>query len=129
MLRLSVTLIVIGWILLGGQVRGEEVAPKVEPKAETKAETKAEPKAETAPSEYEIDYEEEPEVSEEASVETAIEKPSPKVKPKTKPERIKGGGGPAVQGSRAKDRFVPILKSETKSVYQKGGKHFDVDPD
>jgi hypothetical protein len=84
---------------------------------------------EPAPSEYEIDYEEEPEVSDETPLETATVKPNPEVKRKSKPASVKGGGGPAVQGSRAKDRFVPILKSETKSVYQKGGKHFDVDPD
>jgi hypothetical protein len=34
-----------------------------------------------------------------------------------------------VQGSRAKDRFVPILKSETRSIYKKNGKHYDVDTD
>jgi len=73
---------------------------------------------------YEIDYEEEAE-----EVESPVEEaPAPKsakapVRPKV------GGGGPAVQGSRAKNRFAPILKSETRSVYKKDGKTLDVDTD
>lgn len=69
--------------------------------------------------EYEIDYEEEPgsETDEAAA-------PPPKKAKKT----VKLGSGPAVQGSRAKHRFTPILKSEMKSVYQKEGKSLDVDP-
>ncbi len=75
-------------------------------------------------SEYEIDYEEEG-VSNEAPPEVAQPVNS---KGKRKPIRS-FGTGPAVQGSRAKNRFVPILKSETKSVYQKDGKYLDVDTD
>ncbi len=67
--------------------------------------------------EYEIDYEEE------AEVETA---PAPQAAGRPAKGQ-KGGSG--VQGSRAKDRFVPILKSETKSIYKKNGKHYDVDTD
>ena len=69
----------------------------------------------TGPDEYEIDYEEEP-------AEPAV--PAAPAK-----KALRSGGIPAVQGSRAKDRFTPILKSETKSVYKKGGKSLDVDPD
>jgi len=74
---------------------------------------------------YEIDYEEE---SEDA------EAPVPEAPPVKAPARVKGGGkaiggGPAVQGSRAKNRFAPILKSETRSVYKKDGKTLDVDTD
>lgn len=69
-----------------------------------------------ASEEYEIDYEEEVAPSEEA--------PPPK-----RPVIRSQGNSTAVQGSRAKDRFTPILKSETKSVYKKGGKQLDVDPD
>lgn len=74
--------------------------------------------------EYEIDYEEE----EGASAEAVPEAPEPlPVKGK---KRIRSFGvGPAVQGSRAKNRFVPILKSETRSVYQKDGRPLDVDTD
>ncbi len=73
---------------------------------------------------YEIDYEEESEESEPQAEET----PSPKAgKIVTRPKV--GGGGPAVQGSRAKNRFAPILKSETRSVYKKDGKTLDVDTD
>lgn len=73
---------------------------------------------------YEIDYEEEAEEAE-SPVEEAPAPKSPKasVRPKV------GGGGPAVQGSRAKNRFAPILKSETRSVYKKDGKILDVDTD
>jgi hypothetical protein len=67
--------------------------------------------------EYEIDYEEE--------VAPAEATPTPSAKRTSR--RVQGGT--AVQGSRAKDRFIPILKSETKSVYKKGGKRLDVDPD
>lgn len=76
--------------------------------------------AQSSESEYEIDYEEEP-GSDEA------EPPAPPVK--NKKTKSKGGGGPSVQGSIAKDRFVPILKSETKSIYKKNGKSLDVDTD
>ena len=76
--------------------------------------------------EYEIDYEEE---AEEAAGGESPETPV-KVQPAQKRNlRTKTGGGPAVQGSRAKDRFVPILKSDLKSVYQSNGKAYDVDTD
>ena len=78
-----------------------------------------------AEGEYEIDYEEEPDASGDSEA-APIEPVAPVNAPK---KAAKGQGGPAVQGSRAKDRFTPILKSETKSIYQKGGKHLDVDPD
>lgn len=77
--------------------------------------------------EYEIDYEEEPEAGDEPS-----ETPAPrnrKHSQQTKTARTSSGGGPAVQGSRAKHRFTPILKSETKSIYHREGKILDVDSD
>ena len=74
--------------------------------------------AETATEgEYEIDSEEEAEVE----AVPAPQSPGRAARPQ------KGGSG--VQGSRAKDRFVPILKSETRSIYKKNGKHYDVDTD
>jgi hypothetical protein len=73
---------------------------------------------------YEIDYEEE------AEGEAAPEgTPEPLKKKGPGKKASPGGGGPAVQGSRAKNRFAPILKSETKSVYKKDGKALDVDTD
>ncbi len=69
--------------------------------------------------EYEIDYEEEAE----AGVETA---PAPKAPDRGEKSKKSAAG---VQGSRAKDRFVPILKSETRSIYKKNGKNYDVDTD
>ncbi len=73
---------------------------------------------------YEIDYEEEVEESESSVEEAPVRKPTqPATRTKT------AGGGPAVQGSRAKNRFAPILKSETRSVYKKDGKTLDVDTD
>jgi hypothetical protein len=83
------------------------------------------PAATPAEGEYEIDYEEEEGASVEAAPEVADPSPS-----KSKKRTVRNfGSGPAVQGSRAKNRFVPILKSETKSVYQKDGKALDVDTD
>ena len=77
---------------------------------------------------YEIDYEEESD-AEGGAPEEAPE-PGPMVPaPKKSRGGITPGSGPAVQGSRAKNRFAPILKSDSKSVYQKDGKHLDVDPD
>jgi hypothetical protein len=73
---------------------------------------------------YEIDYEEETEESETQAEAT----PSPKAGKVAARPKV-GGGGPAVQGSRAKNRFAPILKSETRSVYKKDGKTLDVDTD
>lgn len=73
---------------------------------------------------YEIDYEEETEESETQAEET----PTPRAGKAAAKLKV-GGGGPAVQGSRAKNRFAPILKSETRSVYKKDGKTLDVDTD
>jgi hypothetical protein len=73
--------------------------------------------------EYEIDYEEEPEDEEGAEA-----KPTPK--PKSGKKGKSGSTvGAEILGSRAKHRFTPILKSETKSVYKKDGKQLDVDTD
>ncbi len=76
-------------------------------------------------SEYEIDYEEEADAGEEEAPE-AVKQPE---KTKKTPQSLKIGVGPAVQGSRAKNRFIPILKSDTRSVYQREGKSYDVDTD
>ncbi len=100
----------------------------------TQAQSDSQTEAPADDGEYEIDYEEEPEA--EAEGESEDSAPASKAKKKetgkkeaAKKEAKKNGGGPAVQGSRAKNRFTPILKSETKSVYQKNGKHLDVDSD
>ncbi len=77
---------------------------------------------------YEIDYEEESEETE-PTEEEALPAKSSKTPARAKVGGKVGGGGPAVQGSRAKNRFAPILKSETRSVYKKDGKTLDVDTD
>jgi len=74
--------------------------------------------------EYEVDYEEEPDSD--AEVEAT---PAPKAITQKKGKAPRLGGGPAVQGSRAQNRFISLLKSETKSVYKKNGKPLDVDSD
>jgi hypothetical protein len=107
-------------ILLGGVCSAEEAPPSAPVESAVIPPVQSSPAA-TQPvsdGEYEIDYEEE--------VSPADEAPAPV--PKRSAPRAQGGGT-AVQGSRAKDRFTPILKSETKSVYKKGGKQLDVDPD
>ena len=110
-------------ILIGGAVRAEEAPPASPLESAVTPQTQSSPASPQAPqpvsdAEYEIETEEE--------VMPAEEAPTPA--PKRSASRGQGGGT-AVQGSRAKDRFTPILKSETKSVYKKGGKHLDVDPD
>ncbi|MBU6153709.1 MAG: hypothetical protein KGP28_05345 [Bdellovibrionales bacterium] len=116
-------------VLLEGAVLAEEGSPAAP--VSVPQEPVPTPQTQTAPSvlrvsppvqsvtdgEYEIDYEEE-----------VAPEEAPAPMPKRSVPRAQGGGT-AVQGSRAKDRFTPILKSETKSVYKKGGKHLDVDPD
>ncbi len=97
------------------------VAPPVEGQAPAPS-TEAAPAQSADDGEYEIDYEEEPEGDE------PVQTPAPRKSKSTRPS-IPGGSGPAVQGSRAKKRFTPILKSETKSVYRKEGKGLDVDTD
>lgn len=78
-------------------------------------------------SEYEIDYEEEPGTDGEEPVEAPVPK---KNGTRKKNSSVSAGGGVGgIQGSRAKHRFTPILKSETKSVYKKDGKALDVDSD
>ena len=83
--------------------------------------------ASTSEGEYEIDYEEEPGTE----TETEAVEEVPVVKPQKGKKKIQapGGGSGGIQGSRAKHRFTPILKSETKSIYQKDGKALDVDSD
>ena len=111
-------------ILIGGAVRAEEAPPAAPVESAVTPQVQSSPAAPQAPepvsdAEYEIETEEE--------IIPAEDVPAPA--PKRSASRGQGGGGTAVQGSRAKDRFTPILKSETKSVYKKGGKHLDVDPD
>ncbi len=101
-------------ILIGGAAQAEEAPPA----AAVESAVTPQPPQPVSDGEYEIETEEE--------VMPAEEAPTPA--PKRSASRGQGGGT-AVQGSRAKDRFTPILKSETKSVYKKGGKHLDVDPD
>jgi hypothetical protein len=97
----------------------EAAAPPSEP---------AQPAAAAEEGEYEIDYE--PEDSDE------MVKPTPaksahgkKSSQASAPTANAIGGSGGIQGSRAKHRFTPILKSETKSIYQKDGKALDVDSD
>ena len=87
--------------------------------------------AKEADGDYEIDYEEEPEegAAADAAADTAEEPEKPAPKKKSAKGKKSIGGGPAVQGSRAKNRFTAILKSDTKSAYKKNGKPLDVDAD
>jgi hypothetical protein len=78
-----------------------------------------------AASEYEIDYEEEADADLEPTP-TPAQAPGKKVKNKA---ATTGVNSAAVQGSRAKNRFAPLLRSETKSVYKKDGRRLDVDTD
>jgi septal ring-binding cell division protein DamX len=78
-----------------------------------------------ADGEYEIDYEEEPGTEGDAAEETPVAKPIRGKKTVYAP----GGGAGGIMGSRAKHRFTPILKSETRSIYKKDGKSLDVDSD
>lgn len=77
---------------------------------------------------YEIDYEEESEIGDGAAEEAPEPGPVAPTAKKVRAGKVPGAG-PSVQGSRAKNRFAPILKSDSKSVYQKDGKHLDVDTD
>ena len=79
-----------------------------------------------ADSEYEIDYEEEPESGDDEAEAPVAQPKTPKGK---RTAVVPGGGSGGIQGSRAKHRFTPILKSETKSIYKKDGKTLDVDSD
>ena len=81
--------------------------------------------AATTDGDYEIDYEEEPESEGDDAETVAPVKPAKGKKTTYAP----GGGAGGIQGSRAKHRFTPILKSETKSIYKKDGKALDVDSD
>ncbi len=69
--------------------------------------------------EYEVDYEEE---GEGVEIEEAPEKPVPASGKKTSRES-------SAQGSRALNRFQPVMKSEQKSKYMKEGRALDVDSD
>ncbi|MBS1958612.1 MAG: hypothetical protein JST80_03990 [Bdellovibrionales bacterium] len=87
-------------------------------------------------SDYEIDYEEEPEsVDQSADTGEGAEEPPAPVKGKKKPTkkaapRVKADrNAPALTGTRSTNRFAPILKSDTKSIYKKNGKALDVDTD
>ena len=110
------TFLFLPLLLLAAPVLAEEPVAKSSPVVTQET---------TGSSEYEIDYEEEPESEE-------VSEPEPEPVKSKKGERkkaAKNSGGPAVQGSRAKNRFAPILKSETKSLYKKDGKVLDVDAD
>ncbi len=78
-------------------------------------------------SDYEVDYEEEP-GDEEPVIEAPVEEePVKKKSNKTKTEKLPKDT--STQGSRATNRFQPMIKSESKSHYKKNGKSLDVDPD
>ena len=88
---------------------------------------------EGADSGYEIDYEEEPDESAPAEEEKPIEQvPAKKAKrgtQSTASSNKSNVNNSVVQGSRAMNRFQPLLKSDTKSIYKKNGKNLDVDAD
>lgn len=71
------------------------------------------PVCHTHAQEYEVDYEED-----------AVEMTPPPARSSKKQKKES-----TVQGSIAEKRPVPILPSETKSVYKKNGKALDVDTD
>ena len=65
--------------------------------------------------EYDVDYEEETEAPEAPVVKKPNQKPMVR--------------DSSVQGTKSINKFAPMIHSETKSIYQKNGKHLDVDPD
>ena len=83
----------------------------------------------TEEGEYEIDYEEEPADTDEMEPAEPVKVTREKKTSSTATAANSNGGSGGIQGSRAKHRFNPILKSETKSIYQKDGKALDVDTD
>jgi hypothetical protein len=83
---------------------------------------------------YEIDYEEEPDAESSDGVENAAQvTPTPIQKGRSKSfSRTPGPvdrNVPSSQGTRSKNKFAPLLKSETKSIYKKNGRPLDVDTD
>jgi hypothetical protein len=104
-------------------------APAAAPAAPAAPAASGEEESPSGSGEYEIDYEEEPDAGgETGETESAEEAPAPK-KSATKRASSGGNGNPAVQGTHSKNRFAPILKSDTKSIYKKNGKALDVDTD
>jgi len=91
-------------------VLAEEAKPISSPHPAAPSSTGAAPSS-GEEGDYEIDYEEEVSGDQEESAANSV------------------GGAGGIQGSRAKHRFIPILKSETKSIYKKDGKALDVDTD
>ena len=98
------------------EVRADEAVPASSPEAAS----------DSADSGYEIDYEEEADaegVEDGGDAEPVVKKGKKKSSAGSKTNNS------AVQGSRAKNRFTPILKTENKSIYKKNGKNLDVDSD
>ena len=115
----------------------KEATPEVPKAATSGASTE---KSEDNSGEYEIDYEEEPEGGSEevgepaAELDDTADEEAPKAKSKKKRhgkslDRNAPSLGSAVSGTRSKNKFAPILSSETKSVYRRNGKPLDVDTD
>jgi len=103
-------------------VLAEEAKPISSPHPAAPSSTGAAPSS-GEEGDYEIDYEEEVSGDQEES------EPVKKAPSKKKSAANSVGGAGGIQGSRAKHRFIPILKSETKSIYKKDGKALDVDTD
>ena len=123
-------------LLTGSALAQEPAAPVSEPPA---AAPVAPPPVTAAPGvtappavesgDYEIDYEEEPGADPEGDAE-------PTTTPKKAGRRsspIATGpvdrNIPSSQGTRSKNKFAPMLKSDTKSIYKKNGRPLDVDTD
>ena len=125
-MKFLLLLLIIGsWSVAHAEVKTPELKTQpteVAPGGSTASE------AEKESSDYEVDYEEEP--ADESSVEEAPPVEEAPAKPnssKTKGEKL--SKDTTSQGSRASNRIQPLMKSESKSVYKKNGKHLDVDPD
>lgn len=121
-------------------------APATDPTAAPPAETpKPAPAVDVKPNapaetggDYEIDYEEEDEGEgdtaegdeEPAPVKPAKKAPARKAPVAARPAATSNDRSlPTSQGTRSKNRFAPLLKSDAKSVYKKNGKNLDVDTD
>jgi hypothetical protein len=124
-----------------------QAIPTAAPPAETprpSTDVKPNAPAETG-GDYEIDYEEEDEggaATEEGDAEsepahpvkhgktTPVPKKAPVAPRAAAPKSAANDrSAPTSQGTRSKNRFAPLLKSDAKSVYKKNGKSLDVDTD
>ncbi len=126
----------LGVIVLFMSLHAQSQEPETSaPNLATQPKAEAPPRVEAG--DYEIDYEEEP------GADTDVESGDlPEATP-TPAKKGKNKGGsrgavstgpidrniPSSQGTRSKNKFAPLLKSETKSIYKKNGRPLDVDTD